>query len=100
MTPNAWPANSLVAKSEEHRKLGFHGRAVALHVGRRVFDEALGQGGAPIGAGAALVLAPGHRLPIRRGHQEAAGVNFDAVAAGLVAVEIEPLRIVMLRRPR
>src|SRR5665647_1208634 len=85
---------------EEHREFRRLDRlgALAFDIRRGVLDEAVGQCRAPIGAGAALLLVPGHRLPVGCEYQEAAGIDFHAIAARLVGVEIEALRIIVLGR--
>src|SRR6516165_7028159 len=86
----------ICGSSEEYGKFRRLDGLTGFHVRRSVLDEAFRQRRAPVGAGAALLFVPGHGFPVRRHHKETAGINLDAVAAGLVSVEIEALRIIVL----
>src|SRR4029079_7421212 len=75
-------------KLEENRKLGSLAAFSTLDVRCGVLDEAIRQCCSPIDSGAAFLLAPGDRLPIRRHYQETARINLHAIAAGFVRIEI------------
>ena len=91
-----------LVKSRDQKNTGNCGVSASCRVsmsGWGIFEETVRQFRAPIGAGAAFLLVPGHRLPVRRENQEAAAIDLDPIAAGFVEYSEKPCELLCFAGP-